>query len=188
MRRAARRSRRTPVERSSRTRAGATGTRRCLRPAVRGSAPRYAPLTTPGGAPMTDTVDAPAAVKPINHWIAGGRYAGESGRTAPVYNPARGEQSCADDLASAEEVDRAVQAAKQAFPKWRATSLAKRAELSFAIPELFHPPPQPRRALLRDPRALPRPSRGDGHVPDRRAREGALRRDGRGDARPRGDR
>src|SRR6478752_6923961 len=67
---------------------------------------------------MTDVVDAPTAVKPINHWIAGGRHAGESGRTAPV--------------------DRAVQAAKQAFPTWRATSLAKRAELFFAIRELFH--------------------------------------------------
>src|SRR4051812_24546669 len=87
---------------------------------------------------MTDIVDAPAAVKPINHWIAGGRYAGESGRTAPVYNPARGEQSGAVDLASVEEVDRAVQAAKQAFPAWRATSLAKRAELFFGIRELFH--------------------------------------------------
>src|SRR6476661_5168558 len=87
---------------------------------------------------MTDVVDAPTAVKPINHWIAGGRYAGESGRTAPVYNPARGEQSGAVDLASVEEVDRAVQAAKQAFPAWRATSLAKRAELFFAIRELFH--------------------------------------------------
>ena len=81
---------------------------------------------------MTDVVDAPTAVKPINHWIAGGRYAGESGRTGPVYNPARGEQSGAVDLASVEEVDRAVQAAKQAFPAWRATSLAKRAELFFA--------------------------------------------------------
>ena len=87
---------------------------------------------------MTDVVDAPTAVKPINHWIAGGSYAGESGRTAPVYNPARGEQTGAVDLASVEEVDRAVQAAKQAFPAWRATSLAKRAELFFAIRELFH--------------------------------------------------
>ena len=95
---------------------------------------------------MTDVVDAPTAVKPINHWIAGGSYAGESGRTAPVYNPARGEQSGAVDLASVEEVDRAVQAAKQAFPAWRSTSLAKRAELFFAIRELFHEPSRGDRA------------------------------------------
>src|SRR5438876_7015149 len=87
---------------------------------------------------MTDVVDAPAAVKPINHWISGGAYAGQSGRTGPVFNPATGEQSGAVDFATADEVDKAVQAAKQAFPAWRAMSLAKRAELFFAIRELFH--------------------------------------------------
>jgi malonate-semialdehyde dehydrogenase (acetylating)/methylmalonate-semialdehyde dehydrogenase len=87
---------------------------------------------------VTDVVDAPAAVKPINHWIAGSRVSGESGRTSPVYNPATGEQTGALDLATVEEVDFAVQAAKAAFPAWRAMSLAKRAELFFAIRELFH--------------------------------------------------
>jgi malonate-semialdehyde dehydrogenase (acetylating)/methylmalonate-semialdehyde dehydrogenase len=85
---------------------------------------------------MTDLVDAPAAVKPINHWISGAAYAGRSGRTGRVFNPATGEQSGAVDFAAAEEVDKAVQAAKQAFPAWRALSLAKRAELLFAIREL----------------------------------------------------
>src|SRR5882672_9682878 len=87
---------------------------------------------------MTDVVDAPAAVKPINHWISGRPYAGRSGRTGPVFNPATGEQSGAVDFATVDEVDQAVQAAKQAFPAWRALSLAKRAELFFAIRELFH--------------------------------------------------
>ena len=87
---------------------------------------------------MTDVVDAPAAVKPINHWISGSRYEGRSGRTGPVFNPATGEQTGSVDFASVEEVDAAVQAAKQAFPAWRALSLAKRAELFFAIRELVH--------------------------------------------------
>ncbi len=87
---------------------------------------------------MTNVVDAPAAVKPINHWISGSRVAGGSGRTSPVYNPATGAQSGAVDLASVDEIDHAVQAAKQAFPAWRALSLARRAELFFAIRELFH--------------------------------------------------
>jgi malonate-semialdehyde dehydrogenase (acetylating)/methylmalonate-semialdehyde dehydrogenase len=87
---------------------------------------------------MTDVVDAPAAVKPINHWISGSAYVGQSGRSGPVFNPATGEQSGAVDFATVEEVDKAVQAAKAAFPAWRATSLAKRAELFFAIRELFH--------------------------------------------------
>jgi malonate-semialdehyde dehydrogenase (acetylating)/methylmalonate-semialdehyde dehydrogenase len=88
--------------------------------------------------PVTDVVDAPAAVKPINHWIGGAAYAGRSGRTGPVYNPATGRQAGAVDFATAEEVDDAVQAAKAAFPAWRALSLAKRAELMFAIRELVH--------------------------------------------------
>jgi malonate-semialdehyde dehydrogenase (acetylating)/methylmalonate-semialdehyde dehydrogenase len=87
---------------------------------------------------MTETIDAPAAVKPINHWISGGRSAGRSGRSGPVYNPATGEQTGAVDFATVEEVDEAVQAAKAAFPAWRALSLARRAELFFAIRELFH--------------------------------------------------
>jgi malonate-semialdehyde dehydrogenase (acetylating)/methylmalonate-semialdehyde dehydrogenase len=71
----------------------------------------------------------------INHWI-GGRVEGESGRSGPVYNPATGEQTGAVDFASVEEVDRAVQAAKEAFPSWRALSLSRRTELFFRIRKL----------------------------------------------------
>ncbi len=87
---------------------------------------------------MTDVIDAPTAAKPINHWISGAPRRGESGRSGPVYNPASGEQTGAVDFATVEEVDAAVQAAKAAFPEWRALSLARRAELFFAIRELFH--------------------------------------------------
>jgi malonate-semialdehyde dehydrogenase (acetylating) / methylmalonate-semialdehyde dehydrogenase len=87
---------------------------------------------------MTDVIEAPAAVKPINHWIGGKPYAGRSGRTGPVYNPATGEQTGAVDFASEEEIDRAVQTAKEAFPAWRGLSLARRAELFFRIRELVH--------------------------------------------------
>src|SRR5579871_6012914 len=87
---------------------------------------------------MTETVEAPSAVKPINHWISGAAYAGRSGRSGPVFNPATGVQTGVVDFASVEEVDRAVQAAKAAFPAWRGLSLAKRAELLFAIRELVH--------------------------------------------------
>ena len=65
----------------------------------------------------------------ITHWIGGERVAGTSGRSGPVYNPALGRQTGEVDLASVEEVDAAVQAAKAAFPAWRALSIAKRAEL-----------------------------------------------------------
>ena len=42
---------------------------------------------------MTETVEAPAALKQINHWIGGRSVAGQSGRKGPVYNPATGHQS-----------------------------------------------------------------------------------------------
>ncbi len=74
----------------------------------------------------------------IGHWIGGRAVAGESGRTGPVYNPATGEQTGAVDFATAEEVDRAVAAAREAFPSWRALSLSRRTELFFRIRELVH--------------------------------------------------
>src|SRR6188508_2041007 len=74
----------------------------------------------------------------ISHWIGGKSVQGASGRTGPVFNPALGQQSGEVDLATAEEVGAAVAAAKAAFPAWRATSLAKRAELLFRIRELVH--------------------------------------------------
>src|SRR5205814_4887201 len=60
------------------------------------------------------------------------------GRRGAVYNPATGRQTGAVDFATVEEVDRAVQAAKEAFVEWRSFSLAKRAELFFRIRELLH--------------------------------------------------
>jgi malonate-semialdehyde dehydrogenase (acetylating)/methylmalonate-semialdehyde dehydrogenase len=72
----------------------------------------------------------------ISHWIGGRRVAGTSGRRGPVYNPATGQLAREVDLASTEEVDAAVAAAKAAFPAWRATSLSKRTEVMFRIRNL----------------------------------------------------
>ncbi|MEA2622077.1 MAG: malonate-semialdehyde dehydrogenase (acetylating) / methylmalonate-semialdehyde dehydrogenase [Chloroflexota bacterium] len=72
----------------------------------------------------------------VTHWIDGGAVAGTSGRSGPVYDPATGRLARHVDLASAEEVDRAVAAAKAAFPAWRATSLSKRTEILFRIRNL----------------------------------------------------
>jgi malonate-semialdehyde dehydrogenase (acetylating)/methylmalonate-semialdehyde dehydrogenase len=86
----------------------------------------------------TPPVEERTGVKRISHWIGGSLVAGESGRSGPVYNPATGRQTGEVDFATAEEVDKAVQAAKAAFVGWRQVSLAKRAELFFAIRELVH--------------------------------------------------
>src|SRR6187402_2380084 len=72
----------------------------------------------------------------ISHWIDGRVVESTSGRSAVVYNPATGEQSGAVDLASTDEVDAAVAAAKAAYPEWRATSLSRRAEVMFRVREL----------------------------------------------------
>ena len=86
---------------------------------------------------MTELIEAPQAVKTINHWIGGSRREGASGRTGRVYDPASGAQTGEVDFASPEEIDAAVQAAKRAFPEWRALSLSRRSELFFRIRQLF---------------------------------------------------
>jgi malonate-semialdehyde dehydrogenase (acetylating) / methylmalonate-semialdehyde dehydrogenase len=92
---------------------------------------------------MTEVAEAPVAsrageIKRISHWIGGKIVEGTSGRSGPVYNPATGEQTGEVDFASVEELDRAVQAAKEAFPAWRAMSLSRKTELFFRIRELVH--------------------------------------------------
>src|SRR6266496_1203634 len=87
---------------------------------------------------MTEVVKAPSAkradeLKRITHWIGGGAVEGGSGRNGPVYNPAAAIQTGEVDFASAEEVDRAVQAAKEAFASWRAVSLSRKTEIFFRI-------------------------------------------------------
>ncbi|MGI8879055.1 MAG: CoA-acylating methylmalonate-semialdehyde dehydrogenase [Jatrophihabitans sp.] len=74
----------------------------------------------------------------ISHWIDGSIVTGTSGRTAPVYDPAAGEQSGEVDLATAEEVATAVASAARAAQAWRHSSLSKRAAVLFAFRELLH--------------------------------------------------
>jgi malonate-semialdehyde dehydrogenase (acetylating) / methylmalonate-semialdehyde dehydrogenase len=71
------------------------------------------------------------------HHIGGKAVPGTSGRSGPVYNPATGEETHRVDFASVEEVDRAVEAAREALPAWRATSLSKRSDLLFRIHDLL---------------------------------------------------
>ena len=97
---------------------------------------------------------------------------GTSGRSGPVYNPATGEQTGEVDFATRRGGRRGGRRPRRrAFRAWRTISLVA-----------------PHGALLPHPRARPRAPRGDRTHPDARARQGALRRDGRGRARARGDR
>ena len=69
----------------------------------------------------------------ISHWIDGKRQDSVSGRSGPVFDPAMGQERARVGFASVEEVDKAVEAAKAAFPAWRDTSLTKRAQVMFAF-------------------------------------------------------
>jgi malonate-semialdehyde dehydrogenase (acetylating)/methylmalonate-semialdehyde dehydrogenase len=75
---------------------------------------------------------------PINHWIDGKAYEGASGRRADVFNPATGQVTGRVALADVSDVDAAVASAKEAFPGWRDTSLAKRVAVLFNFRELLN--------------------------------------------------
>ena len=74
----------------------------------------------------------------LDHWLNGAPFAGESTRTAPVYNPARGVVQREVRLATTGDVDAAVQAAKAAFPEWSNASWNKRQGVLFTFRELLN--------------------------------------------------
>ena len=73
----------------------------------------------------------------LEHYIGGKRVAGTSGRTVPVYHPASGSIDMRVPLATAAEVDQAVQAALAAFPAWADTSALRRSRIMFRYKELL---------------------------------------------------
>ena len=66
--------------------------------------------------------------KTIPFFIGGHEVAGK-GRTAPVFNPATGEQTASVSLASTAEVNEAIAVAKKAFPAWASTPPLRRARI-----------------------------------------------------------
>src|SRR6185312_14874293 len=77
-------------------------------------------------------------LKTIQHHIGGQATAGEDGRRGSVWDPATGRPQAEVVLASAADVEGAVQAAKTAFETWGEASLAQRARVMFAFRELVH--------------------------------------------------
>ncbi len=73
----------------------------------------------------------------VSHWIGGKAVVAGSGRSGLVHNPATGEVIAEVGFASAEDVDLAVAAAKVAAVEWRATPLARRAEVMFRLRQLI---------------------------------------------------
>ena len=88
---------------------------------------------------MTTTTHAPVStdVRELGHAIDGALVAGTSGRTSPVYDPARGVVTGNLSLATTGEVDLAVAAAKRAFSAWAETTPPRRAAVMFKLRELL---------------------------------------------------
>ena len=76
------------------------------------------------------------AVSTIQHRIAGQEVAGSSARTAPVFDPATGAVQAEVALATAADVDAAVQAARTAFETWGDVSVTRRARVMFKFRDL----------------------------------------------------
>ena len=72
----------------------------------------------------------------LGHLINGEMRTG-SARTQAVYNPSTGEESKQVALASVATVEEAIAAAEQAFPAWRNTPPAKRAQVMYRFKALL---------------------------------------------------
>src|SRR6185503_11102747 len=76
---------------------------------------------------------AETAVRTIKNYIGGGWVDAEASESVDVTNPANGETLAQVPMSSQADLDRAVQAARHAFPEWRATSPVERARACFRL-------------------------------------------------------
>jgi malonate-semialdehyde dehydrogenase (acetylating) / methylmalonate-semialdehyde dehydrogenase len=83
------------------------------------------------------TIQSPATVTEIGHYIGGTRVAGTSGRSGDVFNPATGAKTGNVAFAAAAEVGAAVAAAVKAFPEWADRPPSRRAAIMFRFRELL---------------------------------------------------
>ena len=74
----------------------------------------------------------------IGHFIGGKHFAGTSGRTANVFNPATGEVQATVALASDADLNAAVENAKAAQPNWAATNPQRRARVFMKFVQLLN--------------------------------------------------
>ena len=75
-------------------------------------------------------------MRDIRHFIDGASFEGASGRFGDVFNPNTGEVQARVQLATEGEVDKAVQAAQNAFDAWSSTNPQRRARVMFEFKRL----------------------------------------------------
>jgi len=86
----------------------------------------------------------------ITHWINGALDTQKPQRSGEVFNPATGKVTKTVAFADAATVDRAVNAATEAFVSWRHSSLTKRTQVLFAFRELVQQNKEKIAALITD--------------------------------------
>ena len=74
----------------------------------------------------------------VMHFINGKQVANSSPRTGNVFNPAKGEITKHVALAETKDAKAAIQAAVDAYPAWRDTSLTKRQQIMFNFREILN--------------------------------------------------
>jgi malonate-semialdehyde dehydrogenase (acetylating)/methylmalonate-semialdehyde dehydrogenase len=84
------------------------------------------------------------------HWINGALDPQKPQRSGEVFNPATGKVTKTVAFADAATVDRAVNAATEAFATWRHSSLTKRTQVLFAFRELVQQNKEKIAALITD--------------------------------------
>ncbi|GLQ54666.1 CoA-acylating methylmalonate-semialdehyde dehydrogenase [Devosia nitrariae] len=73
----------------------------------------------------------------IENAVAGKRYVSSSPRRSPVFNPATGEQTAELPLSTTDELNAAVDAAKNALPAWANMPPMKRSRIMFRFKQLL---------------------------------------------------
>ncbi|SET12945.1 CoA-acylating methylmalonate-semialdehyde dehydrogenase [Paracoccus homiensis] len=77
-------------------------------------------------------------MKEIHHWIDGKEVAGKSGRYSDIYNPATGELQARVALATADELNAAIDSAARAQVGWAATNPQRRARVMMKLGQLIN--------------------------------------------------
>jgi malonate-semialdehyde dehydrogenase (acetylating)/methylmalonate-semialdehyde dehydrogenase len=77
------------------------------------------------------------AVKVVKNYIGGEWVESSTSKMEPVYNPATGEVIAEVPLSTKEDVDKAVQAASEAFKTWSNVAVPRRARILFKYQQLL---------------------------------------------------
>ena len=76
-------------------------------------------------------------MKAVKNYINGAWVESETKEYGEVWCPATGEKIAEVPFSTAKDIDKAVQAAKKAYPEWRSTPPLTRARYFFKLKDLF---------------------------------------------------